>query len=128
MSKPAAAGRCAGCAGPCRSWPTAACTSAAPGNWWRWTYFRRGSERGGVRRPAPSAVDLPDISFLRITREKTPVLYGPAVLEVFAGVGPQARVVNLAVKEMPGSGTPAEVLSAAGIDAGHIVRAVKSLL
>jgi hypothetical protein len=29
---------------------------------------------------------------------------------------------------MPGSGTPAELLAAAGIDAGHIVKAVKSLL
>jgi hypothetical protein len=29
---------------------------------------------------------------------------------------------------MPGSGTPAELLNAAGIDAEHIVKAVRSLL
>jgi transketolase len=54
---------------------------------------------------------------------------GDAVLEVFAEAGPQApRVVQLAVTKMPGSGTPAELLSAAGIDSSHIVQAVKSLL
>jgi transketolase len=55
---------------------------------------------------------------------------GDAVLEAFAGVGGErcATVVKLAVRQMPGSGTPAELLHAAGIDADAIVRAVKSLL
>jgi transketolase len=54
---------------------------------------------------------------------------GDAVLEVFSEAGSRApRVVLLAVRKMPGSGTPAELLSAAGIDAEHIVRAVKSLV
>jgi transketolase len=37
-------------------------------------------------------------------------------------------LIKLAVREMPGSGTPAELLHAAGIDADPIVTAVKSLL
>jgi transketolase len=38
------------------------------------------------------------------------------------------RVIKLGVKGMPGSGTPAELLKAAGIDADAIAAAVKSLL
>ena len=34
-------------------------------------------------------------------------------------------MVKLAVRDMPGSGTPAELLAAAGIDADHIVKAVQ---
>jgi transketolase len=34
--------------------------------------------------------------------------------------------VHLAVRELPGSGTPAELMAAAGIDADAIVAAVKS--
>ena len=36
-----------------------------------------------------------------------------------------SAVVKLAVRDMPGSGTPAELLAAAGIDAGHHLQAVK---
>jgi transketolase len=54
---------------------------------------------------------------------------GDAVLDAFSGVGVKPpTVVRLAVRQMPGSGTPAELLNAAGINADHIVRAVKSLL
>jgi transketolase len=54
---------------------------------------------------------------------------GDAVLEAFSGAREQPpRVVRLAVSAMPGSGTPAELLHAAGIDAEAIVRAVESLL
>lgn len=54
---------------------------------------------------------------------------GDAVLEVLTQVRTEGlQVVKLAVRDMPGSGTPAELLSAAGIDAGHIVQAVRSLL
>jgi transketolase len=53
---------------------------------------------------------------------------GDAVLEAFSGVGEQLpTVVKLAVHKMPGSGTPAELLDAAGISASHIAQAVKSL-
>ncbi|MFO0846601.1 MAG: transketolase [Gemmataceae bacterium] len=53
---------------------------------------------------------------------------GDAVLEAFAGAeGPLPRVVKLGVRKMPGSGTPAQLLDAAGISADHIVKAVKSL-
>ncbi len=54
---------------------------------------------------------------------------GDAVLEAFAGPGVKPpAVVKLAVRKMPGSGTPAELLAAAGIDADHIAKAVRSLL
>jgi transketolase len=58
---------------------------------------------------------------------------GAAVTEAFAsgtfGAGPAAQptIVQLAVQEMPGSGAPAELLSAAGIDAEHIAQAVREL-
>lgn len=52
-----------------------------------------------------------------------------AVLEAFTGEREQLpTVVRLAVTKMPGSGKPAELLDAAGIDAGHIVEAVTSLV
>jgi transketolase len=54
---------------------------------------------------------------------------GDAVLECFTGAeGGAPEVINLAVHAMPGSGTPAEELHAAGIDADAIVSAVKALL
>ncbi|HJZ60427.1 MAG TPA: transketolase C-terminal domain-containing protein, partial [Gemmataceae bacterium] len=54
---------------------------------------------------------------------------GDAVLEAFTGAGERPpTVVHLAVRKMPGSGKPEELMHAAGIDADHIVRAVKSLL
>jgi transketolase len=62
---------------------------------------------------------------------------GDAVLDVFAaheqgeglsnGVKVVPRVVKLAVKAMPGSGTPEELMNAAGISAPHIVKAVKAV-
>jgi len=54
---------------------------------------------------------------------------GDAVLGALADAGlDHPRVVKLAVEGMPGSGKPAELLNAAGIDAEHIVQAVKNLL
>jgi transketolase len=54
---------------------------------------------------------------------------GDAVLDAFTGVGVKPpTVLKLAVRQMPGSATPAQLLDAAGIDAGHVVRAVKALL
>ncbi|RUR74666.1 transketolase [Chlorogloeopsis fritschii PCC 6912] len=60
---------------------------------------------------------------------------GAAVLEAFAGTetaptygGPKLQVIHLAVREMPGSGTPEELLHAAKIDADAIIAAAKSLL
>jgi transketolase len=58
---------------------------------------------------------------------------GAAVLDAFAGTsntriydGPQLRLIKLAVRDMPSSGTPEELLHAAEIDADAIVKAVKS--
>jgi transketolase len=54
---------------------------------------------------------------------------GDAVLDVFADTRVDGlRVTKLAVRDMPGSGTPAELMAAAGIDAGHLIQAVKCLL
>jgi transketolase len=53
---------------------------------------------------------------------------GDAVLEALSDGETPARVQRLAVREMPGSGKPAELLAAAGIDAEHIVEAARSLL
>jgi transketolase len=53
---------------------------------------------------------------------------GDAVLEALSDGEAPARVVRLAVREMPGSGKPAELLAAAGIDAEHIADAARSLV
>lgn len=52
-----------------------------------------------------------------------------AVLEAFTGERQRLpSVVRLAVTKLPGSGKPAELLNAAGIDAEHIVEAVTSFV
>jgi transketolase len=54
---------------------------------------------------------------------------GDAVLEAFSRRGgPPPEIVKLAVQSMPGSGTPAALLDAAGISARHIVAAVEALV
>jgi transketolase len=53
---------------------------------------------------------------------------GGAVLEAFNDAGHPAQIVHLAVHGLPGSGTPAELMEAAGISAGHIVQAARDLL
>jgi transketolase len=53
---------------------------------------------------------------------------GDAVLDVFAEVRDRPVIRKLAVRIMPGSGTPAEQLSAAGIDADHIATAARELV
>jgi transketolase len=51
-----------------------------------------------------------------------------AVLSAFADTEERPRVVQLAVRDMPGSGKPAELLAAAGIDAEHIAEAARKLI
>jgi transketolase len=53
---------------------------------------------------------------------------GGAVLEALNGAGHPARISHLAVRGLPGSGTPAELMEAAGISAGHIEQAARELL
>jgi transketolase len=53
---------------------------------------------------------------------------GEAVVSVFAEAARRPRVVRLAVGDMPGSGTPAELLAAAGIDAAAIANAARRLV
>ncbi len=53
---------------------------------------------------------------------------GDAVLEAFTkDGGTLPRVIKLAVRSMPGSGTPQQLLDAAGISAKHIVETVRKL-
>ena len=53
---------------------------------------------------------------------------GEAVLSAFADADERPRVIQLAVREMPSSGKPAELLAAAGIDAEHIAEAARRLI
>jgi transketolase len=53
---------------------------------------------------------------------------GDAVLDAFADTDERPRVVKLAVREMPGSGKPDELLRFAGIDAEAIADAVRRLV
>ena len=54
---------------------------------------------------------------------------GDAVLEAFAqSRASHPTVVKLAVRHMPGSGTPTELLAAAGIDAAAIIAAARKLV
>lgn len=65
---------------------------------------------------------------------------GDAVLDAFTPKGPVTRggkvasldilpkIVKIAVRDMPGSGTPEELMDAAGITSSHIVATVKSLV
>jgi transketolase len=50
---------------------------------------------------------------------------GDAVCEVFGGLPDPPSITRLAVRSMPGSGTPSQLLDAAGISARHIVEAVR---
>ena len=52
---------------------------------------------------------------------------GDAVLDAFAQSANKPIVVKLAVRKMPGSGSPAELLSAAEIDVAHIAAAARKL-
>lgn len=53
---------------------------------------------------------------------------GEAVLSALSGTEPLPKVTHLAVREMPGSGTPEELMDAAGINARHITEAVRTLV
>jgi transketolase len=53
---------------------------------------------------------------------------GEAVLAALADADERPRVLQLAVRELPHSGKPAELLAAAGIDAEHIADAARQLV
>jgi transketolase len=53
---------------------------------------------------------------------------GDAVLAAIASSGQPLQIVKVAVRDLPGSGTPPELLHAAGIDADGIAEAVRSLV
>ena len=52
---------------------------------------------------------------------------GDAVLEALAEADDRPAVTKLAVREMPGSGTPDELLHEAGIDADAIAAAARAV-
>jgi transketolase len=54
---------------------------------------------------------------------------GSAVIEALVAARvPSLQIAHLSVRELPGSGTPSELLGAAGIDAQHIESAARGLL
>ena len=54
---------------------------------------------------------------------------GSAVVDALTAAGrAELSIAHLAVREMPGSGTPAQLLDAAGIDAAHIADAARTLV
>ncbi|HEY8629911.1 MAG TPA: transketolase C-terminal domain-containing protein, partial [Gaiellaceae bacterium] len=53
---------------------------------------------------------------------------GDAVLAALAEKDERARVLKLAVREMPRSGKPEELMHAYGIDAEHIAAATRQLV
>ncbi len=53
---------------------------------------------------------------------------GSAVLEAFNDAGHPARIVHLAVRGLPGSGTPEELMEAAGISASRVAQAAREIL
>ena len=50
------------------------------------------------------------------------------MLEALSEAGHHVRLAHLAVQGLPGSGTPAELMEAAGISAGQIAQAARNLL
>jgi transketolase len=53
---------------------------------------------------------------------------GSAVLEAFSDAGHPVSIAHLAVQGLPTSGTPAELMNAAGISADHIATAARGIL
>ncbi len=53
---------------------------------------------------------------------------GSAVLEALNDAGHPVRIRHLAVRDLPGSGTPEELMEAAGISAGQIAQAAREAL
>ncbi|MDQ2894778.1 MAG: hypothetical protein M3Y09_03920 [Actinomycetota bacterium] len=47
---------------------------------------------------------------------------------MFADDPSRPRIVTLAVREMPTSGTPEQLLEQAGVDGEHIARAARALI
>ena len=52
---------------------------------------------------------------------------GDAVLDALADADDRPRVVKLAVRELPGSGSPEELVHGAGIDADAIAGAAREV-
>ena len=113
-------------ASPCTTaWPpptSSAATASAPASW---TCTR--SSRSTPRRSLEAAAATGDR--LVVAEDHYPEGgIGSAVLEAFNDAGHPVQITHLAVRDLPGSGTPAELMDAAGISAGHIAQAARDLL
>src|SRR5439155_1336042 len=94
-----------------------------------------GSHAGvSIGEDGPSQMALEDLAMMRAVHGST-VLYPSDANQTTKLVAALAergvrevRYRHLAVRKMPGSGKPAELLDAAGISTVHIVRAVKELV
>jgi transketolase len=53
---------------------------------------------------------------------------GSAVLDAFNDAGHPVQIAHLAVRGLPGSGTPQELMEAAGISASHVAQAAREIL
>ena len=60
--------------------------------------------------------------------EWSPARVPGTVAGALSDAGRPARIVHLAVRGLPGSGTPAELMEAAGISADQVVQAARELL
>ena len=80
-------------------------------------------DRQGLRQAAREAG-----GFVTIEDHRPEGGLGDAVLEALADVEERPRVVKLAVSGMPGSGTPEQLRSWAGIEAEQIAMAARSLV
>ena len=105
----------------CSPPPTSSRTRGSPPGSWTSTRSSPSTNARLSKRPRRPARSSPSTT-------ATPRGIRDAVLEVFADGASRTGIVTLAVREMPTSGTPAELLEQAGIDRDHIVRAAQSLI
>ena len=97
----------------------------------KWTYTTGVGAPGGAEVEAETlkaAAEATDGTIMTVEDHWPEGGLGDAVLDVFADSDVRPRVVKLAVREMPGSGSPDELLAAAGIDAEHIAAAARRLV
>jgi transketolase len=50
------------------------------------------------------------------------------VLQALSAAAHPTAITHLAVRELPGSGSPQELMDAVGISAGHIANAVRQMV
>ena len=107
------------------AWPrptSSPATASAPASWTCTRSSRSTPRPCSRRRPRPGTGWWSS----RTTTRQGGI--GSAVLDAFNDAGHPVRISHLAVRGLPGSGTPAELMEAAGISAGQIAQAARDLL